>query len=425
MKGLKVVSLGAIVGWVVFASVAAASAEDVCVNTSLGSVIGSVSPANASVVEFLQVPYMQAPVGDLRFQPPKALKTFPQDPWDARSYGPACPQLQTPVLPVYGENCTWLAIWTPKSALRSAWSGSDVNSRGSSSCWRSRGNAQEKLPVMVFIHGGGFIVGSARQALYNGAALAGRQNVVVVTMQYRLGFLGFSALYSDPVGMLDQVAALQWVHKYIEAFGGDAQRVTLFGESAGSISVWFHLVSPLSQNLFSAAIAESAALTTLKTQREVVPITKQVAHAVNCSAEDLACLRNCSWELLVNKSNFPLLTWYPFLGSESLPAQPVQLLASGNFSRVPLVAGFNRNESNLILAAFYESFTIFEPNPPDFTLEQVVHFLSHNFLNTSGIVASELGEKAHQHGNVRSLGNWSDAVLGRACHIRHSRWRIC
>ena len=194
---------------------------------------------------FEGIPYAAAPVGELRWRAPK-----PPLPWtgirQAKHFGPACPQAPSNDVPAedMSEDCLTLNIWSP--ARRS----------------------EDRLPVMVWLHGGGFNKGSARMPVYNGANLASK-GVVVVTLNYRLGYLGF---FGHPLlteeakaentltanfGLLDQVAALQWVQRNIHAFGGDPSNVTLFGESAGGISTLALMTAPIARGLFHKAILQS------------------------------------------------------------------------------------------------------------------------------------------------------------------------
>jgi para-nitrobenzyl esterase len=206
---------------------------------------------DSSIRVYEGVPYAAPPVGNLRWQPPR-----PPEPWKgvraADAYSPACPQnLEKVHLPWTeefmhqgdtSEDCLYLNIWTGAKP----------------------GN--EKLPVMVYIHGGAFTSGSNAVAIYNGEALA-RKGVVVVVINYRLGVLGFLAYpeltresdhrTSGNYGLLDQAAALYWIKKNIPAFGGDPEQVTIFGQSAGAMSVGMLMQSPLAEGLFARAIIQS------------------------------------------------------------------------------------------------------------------------------------------------------------------------
>jgi len=206
-----------------------------------GGIAGTAAGEHGDLQVYKGIPFAAPPVGDLRWQPPQPVK-----PWDGvracRDFAPACPQPKVPLIGAdwTNEDCLYLNVWTPAQ------------------------HPDAPLPVMVWIHGGAYMLGSG--AMYDGAALA-RQGVVVVTINYRLGPLGFLAHpllskesphgVSGNYGLLDQIAALQWVQRNIHAFGGNPECVTIFGESAGAGSVCHLLVSPLARGLFHRAIAES------------------------------------------------------------------------------------------------------------------------------------------------------------------------
>ena len=216
------------------------------VKTESGAVEGTTSP-DARVRIYRGIPFAAAPVGELRWQAPR-----PVAPWQgvrkATAFGNRC--MQAPIFSdmifrdEVSEDCLYLNVWTPAKA------------------------GTERLPVMVWIYGGGFQAGSASEPRQDGEKLAGK-GVVVVSFNYRLGVFGFFAHpeltkesghdASGNYGLLDQVAALQWVKKNIAAFGGDPGKVTIFGESAGSFAVSALMASPLSQGLFHRAIGESGA----------------------------------------------------------------------------------------------------------------------------------------------------------------------
>jgi len=221
---------------------AAQAAGDPVVMTREGSVQGT---TERGVDVFRGIPYAAPPVGELRWLPARPVR-----PWTglrpALDFGPACPQRIVADLTensdqVQSENCLTLNVWTP-----------DV--------------AGPKRPVMVWIHGGALAIGSDRNTWYDGARLAARGNLLVVTIQYRLGLLGFLDLsriggseyaQSGNLGILDEIAALRWVRKNIAAFGGDPDNVTVFGESAGGASVAVLLATPLARGLFNKGIIES------------------------------------------------------------------------------------------------------------------------------------------------------------------------
>lgn len=210
-----------------------------------GQVSGTILGGQKGVHVFKGIPFAAPPVADLRWKPPQPVKA-----WEGvracTEFGPACPQPKVPIISTditqLSEDCLHLNVWTP--AKRSG----------------------TGRPVMVWIHGGGFGIGATCQTWFNGESLA-RQGVVIVTINYRLGPFGFLAhpllsqeseqRVSGNYGLLDQIAALQWVKRNIAAFGGDPNCVTIFGESAGAASVCHLLVAPLAKGLFHRAIAES------------------------------------------------------------------------------------------------------------------------------------------------------------------------
>ena len=202
---------------------------------------GLVSGSGTSVRSYKGIPFAAPPVGDLRWKPPQPVK-----PWKgirvSKSFPTNCPQFQ--LLPgAQSEDCLGLNVWTPAHS------------------------ASEKLPVMVWIHGGGFVIGASSQSAYDGEPLTA-QGVVVVSLNYRLGIFGFLAHpelgkesprgVSGNYGLLDMVAGLEWVKRNIAAFGGDPNNVTIFGESAGGTAVCLLMVMPQAQGLFQKVIAESA-----------------------------------------------------------------------------------------------------------------------------------------------------------------------
>jgi|SRR5579859_6095126 len=205
---------------------------------------------NPGIQVYRGIPYAAPPVGDLRWQPPQPPASW-QGVREAKKFGNACWQTPYPSgsiyqakLPPLSEDCLYLNIWTPSRS------------------------ATDRLPVMVWIHGGGFTRGSGVSDTYDGENLA-RKGVVIVTINYRLGIFGFfahpgltaeSAHHSSGnYALLDQIAALQWVRKNITVFGGDPDRVTIFGESAGSWAVNALMASPLAKGLFHRASARVAA----------------------------------------------------------------------------------------------------------------------------------------------------------------------
>jgi len=294
---------------------------------------------------FRGIPYAAPPVGAQRWRAPEAV-----EPWEgvrpATEFGAACPQspliamLSGEPLPATSEDCLTLNVWTPAA------------------------DAEAKLPVLVWIHGGGFVGGWAHQRLYDGAAFATR-GVVFVSIQYRLGPLGYLALpeleeeaeRGAPAnhGLLDQLAALRWVQRNIAAFGGDPARVTVMGESAGATSVLALCLAPAAKGLFHAAIAQS----TWYTESNFVPLAEARDSARGLSAlllpdaetRSLAALRalpaDALWQRLGERFQ-PCLA----IDGVSLTARPDEVFAAGQRNDVPLLAGTTADEGTAFLPLF-------------------------------------------------------------------------
>ena len=323
----------------------AAAQTPVTVQTDHGPVVGTQTDTRS----FLGIPYAAPPVGDLRWRTPQ-----PAMPWttprDATQFGSVCPQTvialfaqpgETPGTVKGNEDCLTLNIYTPVGAT-----------------------PQSQLPVMTWIHGGSFIAGSS--VAYNGAELARKYGVIVVTLNYRLGALGWLSLpalsaeaggQSGNYGLQDQQAALRWVQTNIAAFGGDPAKVTVVGESAGGNSVCAHLVSPQSAGLFRGAIIQSGLCTSPGNAVTLAQAeTRNTRYATNlgCQATDLACLRNVDLQkLLAGKvpglrpaSN---LVWSPVYASTTLPLQLRDAFETGRFNRVPVINGTNHDEGRLFV----------------------------------------------------------------------------
>lgn len=326
------------------------------VPTTEGPVRGVESPGNEDIWSFLGIPYAMPPTGKLRWRAPREPEKR-DDVFAADSFGPACPQPERPSNnsdpgPT-DEDCLTLNVWTPEL------------------------DDEKKLPVMVWIHGGGFTEGSSRLVfpgvthLYSGRRLAER-DVVVVTLNYRLGPLGFFAhpdlIGSDPeyktagnYGFLDQVRALEWVRDNVANFGGDPENITLFGQSAGGISVCGHLVAKKSRGLFDRAIMQSGGcplfLRWLKQKKRgmesAVTQGQRIAKKLECEGKGLSCLRSKSTKEIFDKLK---LTYQPYGEGEQFGPivdgavfdKPIwKHLEAGEAADVPLMAGATADEGTL------------------------------------------------------------------------------
>jgi len=285
--------------------------------------------------EFRGIPYAEAPVGDLRWRPPQELARW-TGVLDATAFGLHCPQVSTPYgTPSTSEDCLFLNVFTP-----------DKTNQG----------RPHLLPVMFWIHGGGLVVGESDG--YDPSALVAH-DVVVVTINYRLGELGFLAHpalaaespngASGNYGLMDQQAALRWVQRNIRAFGGDPDNVTIFGESAGGLSVHSQLASPLAAGLFHKAIVESGAYSLTQPSLAAAEAAGTAfAASANCVNQSAACLRSLSVETIL--AHQPSGTMVPNLDGFVLPLTVGSAFATGQFNRVPVIEGTNHDEWRLFVA---------------------------------------------------------------------------
>ncbi len=312
------------------------------VETAAGMVCGLALDADAAdgsglrtVDAYLGIPYAEPPTGANRWRPPNPPAEH-DDVLEATAFGAICPQVEpSPKKVAQSEDCLSLNVWTPHSG-----------STGTESA----------LPVMVFIHGGSFIDSGSSLPVYDGRYLAATGRVVVVTLNYRLGALGFLAGIDDLAGnygFLDQQFALRWVRDNIARFGGDPQKVTLFGQSAGAMSVGLHLVAPGSRDLFRAAIMESNPYgIPFKTPDMAVRFANSLRLKLGCLLDSLACLRRQSAEAIVSEQSSLMLTidtalsgfagelaWGPVVDGTVIPSQPVATRIDK-----PVLLGTNLNE---------------------------------------------------------------------------------
>ncbi|XP_066290524.1 carboxylesterase 1D-like [Branchiostoma lanceolatum] len=326
-------------------------ADDVSpvVTTASGKVRGTVQYTNdlpdKPVYTFKGIPYAAPPVGDLRFRAPQ-----PAAPWegvrDASQLGPFCPQdnLIFSIFPVqmeqisFSEDCLTLNVETPTLE-------------------RDAG-----LPVLVWLHGGALILGAGWVMPH--ASLSAHQDAVVVSINYRVGVHGFlstgDANAPGNFGLLDQVQAMVWVQENIRNFGGDPDRVTIFGQSAGGASVCYHVVSPLSKGLFQRAISQSGVCQAVEVNPKPLPRAVMLAEVLNCDTKDtasmVACLRHKSSDELITghqgvmkKLNFEEVPFPPVVDTAYLPSHPNDLFDQGRTNPVDYLLGVNNHEYGYVV----------------------------------------------------------------------------
>lgn len=328
--------------------VAQASDFPTKVKTHSGVIVGA---ADHTVLYFKGIPYAQPPLGKLRWRAPQPVKSWPGT-RSAKAYGHDCMQLpfpadDAPIRTKPAEDCLFLNVWRPA------------------------GNSPAPLPVMVWIYGGGFTIGGTSPAAYDGSAFA-RDGVILVSMNYRLGrfgFFGHPALTAESrdgllanYGYLDQIAALKWVQRNIAAFGGDPQRVTIFGESAGGGSVNVLMTSPLAKGLFAGAVVESGGgrispMGPRHLTKEMPGVPSGESTGVNFAKsqgiEDtgragLAKLRALSAEKVqagigfgVPRQSGPPTSSGPMIDGQVVLADPSLLYLAGREAKVPFMIGTN------------------------------------------------------------------------------------
>ncbi|MCI4379552.1 hypothetical protein PGIGA_G00229740 [Pangasianodon gigas] len=308
------------------------------------------------------------PVGPKRWAAPEPVSQWTK-PYDATFPRPACMQacageFSEDCPPKVSEDCLYMNVYVPVSV--------DLSEKTAA-----------QLPVMVWIHGGDFIAGSASKPLYDGRFISNYSNTVVVNMEYRLGAFGFLVTGKDPersavgnYGILDQQAALRWVQKNIAAFGGDPVKVTLFGESAGAQSVCLHLMMQSSETLFRHATIQSQPFSIpLKTRWDAMKLGRNFLKHTTCSASDMQCLRSLSTHTvlqaqvqagskIINPFRFLEVfeTWGPYVDGELITEQPIAAFQKGHWqSYKPVIMGTTSEEGVIfVYGAFNGSVSVLE-----------------------------------------------------------------
>ncbi|TFG28213.1 MAG: carboxylesterase/lipase family protein [Promethearchaeota archaeon] len=313
------------------------------IETNSGKVQGYIKDG---IQIFKGIPYAEPPIGDLRFRPPVSKK-----PWNnvlnASKYGPCAYQGYTQLEEWFGklqpesEDCLNLNIWTPAAD-------------------------NKKRPVMFWIHGGAFIMGSGIDPMYDGTVLAKRGDIVVVTINYRLGMLGYLYVPNKTVnvGQFDQISALKWVHDNIELFGGDPKNVTIFGESAGGYSVVTLSAMPAAKGLFHRVIAQSAPIID-PSINDI--ITKKLMRKFGLKRGDIEGLRKISPEKIIEGQNKyfeenprDILALRALIDGDTIPMHPLKAFQKGECKHLDFMIGTNLNEFKLFSALDPKSFNVKE-----------------------------------------------------------------
>jgi para-nitrobenzyl esterase len=403
---MKIIKMAAII--ILFISlsisnIAAAEKKTEVIRLDSGPITGKFENG---IRTYLGIPYAAPPVGNLRWQPPQKAA-----PWSKLrkcvKFGPACPQPQQSKNGKYSEDCLYLNVWSPAK------------------------KNDEKLPVMFWIHGGAFNFGSSSQPDYYGKNLA-EKGVVVVTINYRLGPLGFlvhprlSEESADGVsgnyGLLDQIAALKWVQRNIAAFGGDPGCVTIFGQSAGSRSVSLQMISPLSAGLFHRAISQSGGpiigseyLSTMFNgdMANVSKMGQTLASKLGCdkapnvldsmrarSAKEIVAAADCKTSIFEAG-----LFFAPVFDGHVLPKDPLAQYSSGRQHDVPVITGSTLNEGTLYLI-----------NETDLSVKKYISFLKSRFFDNYAKAFEMFPAQ-----NAKDVTNAVDKILTVAANAQPAR----
>ncbi|XP_060615316.2 cholinesterase-like isoform X2 [Anolis sagrei] len=382
----------------------AASKDDLVVDTSSGPIKGNtLTIGSGSVRAYLGIPYAEPPLGKLRFQKP-----LPHQPWsqifEATDFGNACVQQALPQTPEaklwninrpQSEDCLFLNIWVPHP------------------------QPSVPIPILVSIHGGGFILGTSSLDVSNGASLAVTENVIVASMNYRLGSLGFLSLppaIPGNMGLWDQHLALTWIKENAAAFGGDPNRVTIFGVSAGGASVGFHLLSPKSEPLFAHAVLESGAPNAIwawASPETIKNKSHELSQLLGCGEgnenEIVSCLQKkdamefpqCETSMSQKNDFIFDFIFVPTTDGEFLTDDPQSLLNSHHVQIKPVLTGVTSDEGY-----FMVSFLSLASNHSQITQEQFVKVLRMTVRNATEediqAVALKYSEESHGPAKYRS-----------------------
>jgi len=357
--------LGVAVGVALVGSMAAAQSDKSMhalmsgpVQTSSGQVAGTALPSGVSA--WLGIPFAKPPVGDLRWAPPQPSAW--SGVFNADRKGPACIQVLRPHdinhyfgEEATGEDCLTMNIWAPPGVKAGA-----------------------KRPVVVFIYGGGFTIGSSGMANYDGEAMA-KAGAVFVNFNYRVGAMGFLAHpeltaeqggASGNYGLMDQTLALRWIRDNIAAFGGDPDKVLIMGQSAGAGSVAAQILSPAARGLFRAAMMSSGC--NLRAPKATLADAEKVGLALQerLGAKNLAALRNVPADRILAVQSETQLGLSvsgvrisgPIIDGRVLPQQAAEAVAAGNFAKVPMIAGFNEDDLSFGFGALTGASTVADYN---------------------------------------------------------------
>ncbi|QWT22970.1 carboxylesterase/lipase family protein [Subtercola sp. PAMC28395] len=322
------------------------------IHTTHGPVRGV---AEGSVHVWKGIPFAAAPIGELRWRAPVAPDTW-RDVRDATVFGNVCPQATNAVISLdptaqHDEDCLNLNVWRSSGST----TGTDA---------AEPATGERPVPVMVWVHGGAYVFGASSQKLFDGASLVAGGEVILVTINYRLGGFGFLELtslnsetehFDTNLALRDVVLALEWVRDNIAAFGGDPEAVTLFGESAGGGIVTTLMTVPAAKGLFARAVAQSSPATSVYDEHRASTVASAFLEQLGVAPAQAATLRGISADRIVEASmavfqNVPTtapgtLAFAPVVDGDLVPEQPLTVFREGRAHAVPLIIGTNKDEA--------------------------------------------------------------------------------
>lgn len=392
--------------------------DTLIVNTTAGAVRGA---RDGNTNRWLGVPYAAAPVGPLRLRSPQ-----PPTPWegirDAVEFGSAAPQEPTKVIPLpagvkIDEDCLNVNIWVPE---------------------RVEGDTRPR-PVMVWVHGGAYFIGFSAQPIYNGRSLAENGDVIVVTLNYRLGALGFldftsmatpESPFESNLGMRDVIQALKWVRENIAAFGGDPHDVMLFGESAGGGVVTTLMTVPAASGLFHKAIAESSPATSVYGKERARGVALAYLDLLGVSEADAPTklremdaveMAGVTTKLLnhVALTSPGTVAFAPVIDGDLIPDYPIKIFREGKQAHIPLLLGTNHDEAALFKMMKSPLMPISKP-----AIDKMFELVAHENPKLEGIepgITEAYPDFPKQRGSMaisRDAGFWLPSIWVAEAHSR-------
>ncbi|WQF78714.1 Putative carboxylesterase, type B, carboxylesterase type B, carboxylesterase type B, active [Colletotrichum destructivum] len=420
MRSITIVS--PLACWALIGGLAVASPAGKCdslgfltVQTSNGPITGHLASNSSNVLEYLGIPYVKPPVGDLRFAPPE--RFIGNSSYEASSFGFDCP-----LSPSRQVNYPDM---TPQAQRIIGYFASGAGTPQSEDCltlniW-TRQKKEAQKPVIVFFYGGRFAIGNTNSPFYNGKYFAAAQDVVVVTVNYRLNIFGFPGAPGQPqnLGLRDQRAAVEWVRDNIAGFGGDPTKITIAGQSSGGVAVDYWAYAYAEDPIVSGLIAPSGNAFSFPLNSPGVPERnwESVVTAVNCTdaADVMVCMRAQRWETIkaaaaavrpTSSSSVlrAIPPFYPRVDNEIVFDDYVSLTESGSFAKLPILFGNNNNEDGYYRIPAYGNGVV--PTP-----EQVASFLLESFTCPNSYQAEARRAQGVPAWVYRYFGDWDNTRL--------------